>query len=90
MYAIRSYYAIQQTYGYIAERLFIDDEEAANSPAQNFGGNYAVRGGDIKYTDVNNDGEITEADKVPIGNPTLPEIVYGFGFSFGFKNFDIV
>jgi len=81
--------SIQQTYGYIAERLFIDDEEAANSPAQNFGGNYAVRGGDIKYTDVNNDGEITEADKVPIGNPTLPEIVYGFGFSFGFKNFDI-
>ncbi|WNH10720.1 SusC/RagA family TonB-linked outer membrane protein [Thalassobellus suaedae] len=80
--------SIQQTYGYVAERLFVDDEEAQNSPTQNFGGN-TVGGGDIKYTDINNDGEITEADKVAIGNPTLPEIVYGFGFSFGYKNLDV-
>ncbi|MEN3323229.1 TonB-dependent receptor [Mariniflexile soesokkakense] len=80
--------SIQQTYGYIAERLFVDDEEAQNSPTQNFGGT-VVGGGDIKYTDVNGDGEITEADMVAIGNPTLPEIVYGFGFSFGYKNFDV-
>ena len=26
---------------------------------------------------------------VPIGNPTTPEIVYGFGLSTGYKNFDI-
>ena len=80
--------SLQQTYGYIAERLFVDDEEALNSPTQNFGGR-PVGGGDIKYTDINSDGEITEADKVAIGNPTLPEIVYGFGFSFGYKNFDV-
>lgn len=77
---------IYQTYGYIAERLFIDDAEAANSPKQNFG---EYGGGDIKYTDVNHDGQITEADRVPIGNPTLPELIYGFGFSLGLKNFDI-
>lgn len=77
---------IYQTYGYIAERLFVDDQEALNSPKQNFG---VYGGGDIKYTDVNRDGQITEADQVPIGNPTLPEVVYGFGFSAGFKNFDI-
>jgi len=77
--------SIQQVYGYIAERLFIDDAEAANSPKQNFG---EYGGGDIKYLDVNRDGQITEADQVPIGNPTVPEIVYGFGFSMGFKNFD--
>jgi len=79
--------SLNQTYGYIAERLFVDDNEAANSPIQEFGGTYG--GGDIKYTDVNRDGKITEADKVPIGNPTVPEIVYGFGFSMGYKNFDI-
>ncbi|RYF16248.1 MAG: TonB-dependent receptor, partial [Flavobacteriales bacterium] len=79
---------IYQRYGYIAERLFIDDADAANAPQQNFGGNFPVGGGDIKYTDVNRDGLITEADKVPIGNPTLPEMVYGFGFSLGYKNFD--
>ncbi|MGY5354183.1 SusC/RagA family TonB-linked outer membrane protein [Wenyingzhuangia sp. IMCC45467] len=80
--------SLQQTYGYIAERLFIDDAEAQNSPTQAFGGS-AVGGGDIKYSDVNGDGEITTADMVPIGNPTLPEIVYGFGFSFGYKNLDV-
>jgi TonB-linked SusC/RagA family outer membrane protein len=79
--------SLNQKYGYIAERLFVDDTEAANSPKQEFGGTYG--GGDIKYTDVNRDGKITEADKVPIGNPTVPEIVYGFGFSMGYKNFDL-
>ncbi|HEX5552927.1 MAG TPA: SusC/RagA family TonB-linked outer membrane protein, partial [Chitinophagaceae bacterium] len=78
--------SIYQNYGYIAEKLFVDDQEAANSPLQNFG---PYGGGDIKYLDVNRDGQITEADQVPIGYPKLPEIVYGFGFSAGYKNFDI-
>jgi TonB-linked SusC/RagA family outer membrane protein len=76
--------AISQQYGYIAERLFIDDEEARRSPRQ-FG---EYGGGDIKYYDVNGDGEITTLDQVPIGYPTTPEITYGFGFSVGYKNFD--
>lgn len=79
--------SLQQTFGYIAERLFVDDQEAANSPRQEFGGQYG--GGDIKYTDVNGDGKVNEADMVPIGNPTVPEVVYGFGFSLSYKKFDI-
>ncbi len=79
--------SIKQTWGYIAERLFIDDEDAANSPSQaGFGSQYG--GGDIKYTDVNGDGVITNADMVPIGYPTSPEIIYGFGVSLGHKGFD--
>lgn len=78
--------SLYQQYGYIAERLFIDDADAANSPKQNFG---TYGGGDIKYLDVNRDGEITAADMVPIGNPTLPEITYGFGFSTSYKAFDL-
>jgi len=77
--------SIHQQYGFIAEKLFIDDYEAANSPRQNFG---EYGGGDVKYLDVNRDGQITGADMVPIGNPTIPEIVYGFGFSIGFKGVD--
>ena len=70
----------------------MSDEEAANSPSQ-IGVSKTdkaepARGGDIKYLDVNNDGVIDEKDMVPIGNPTTPEIVYGFGFSAGYKNFD--
>ncbi len=77
---------INQEWGYIAERLFVDEFEVANSPKQNFGEYMA---GDIKYHDVNRDGQITEADKVPMGYPTMPEIVYGFGFSAGYKSWDI-
>lgn len=80
--------SLKQTWGYIAERLFVDDEEAANSPSQaGFGSQYG--GGDIKYTDVNGDGIINEADMVPIGNPTSPEFIYGFGVSVGYKGFDL-
>ncbi|MEC3878494.1 SusC/RagA family TonB-linked outer membrane protein [Parapedobacter sp. 10938] len=79
-------YSVNQEWGYIAERLFVDEYEVANSPRQNFGEYMA---GDIKYRDVNRDGRITELDMVPIGYPTTPEIVYGFGFSAGYKNFDI-
>ncbi|RZL17185.1 MAG: SusC/RagA family TonB-linked outer membrane protein, partial [Pedobacter sp.] len=78
--------SLGQTFGYIAERLFVDDEEAANSPRQEFGGQYG--GGDIKYTDVNRDGKVNESDMVPIGNSVTPEVIYGFGFSLSFKKFD--
>lgn len=78
-------YSTSQQWGYLAERLFVDDAEALNSPRQNFG-DYS--GGDIKYRDMNGDGQITTLDQVPLGYPTTPEIVYGFGFSTGYKSFD--
>lgn len=79
--------SLSQMYGYIAERLFVDEPEVANSAYQNFG--EQVMGGDIKYHDVNGDGQINSADMVPIGLPTTPEITYGFGCSFGYKQFDL-
>lgn len=81
-------YPISQPWGYIAERLFVDDSEVANSPPQNFGGQPNIAG-DIKYKDVNGDGKISELDMVPIGFPLTPEIIYGGGFSIGYKNLDM-
>lgn len=78
--------SLGQRYGLIAERLFLDDEDVKNSPVQTFG---EYTAGDIKYKDINMDGQIDDRDFVPIGFPTTPEIIYGAGFSFGFKNFDI-
>ena len=78
-------YAVSQPRGLIAERLFIDDEDIRNSPEQF--GDYMP--GDIKYKDINGDGAINSLDEVPIGNPTTPRIVYGFGFSVGWKSFDL-
>ncbi|MBB5437641.1 MULTISPECIES: SusC/RagA family TonB-linked outer membrane protein [Pedobacter] len=79
-------YPIRQTWGYIAERLFVDEADVANSPIQTFG---TYSAGDIKYKDVNGDGQVTTRDRVPIGYPTVPEITYGFGFSSTFKSFDL-
>lgn len=86
LYRTRVGHSLAQNWGYIAERFFLDDSEANNSPAQTFGSIYG--GGDIKYLDINQDGKITAADQVPIGNPTSPEIIYGFGVSVGFKGID--
>jgi hypothetical protein len=80
-------YPFSQQWGFVADRLFVDDFEVANSPTQTQG-NYPVSGGDIKYRDVNRDGAINDADKVPIGYPTTPELNFGFGGTIGYKNFD--
>lgn len=77
-------HSLGQTWGYIAERLFIDQADVDNSPKQ-FGEYLA---GDIKYRDINGDGIINENDQAPIGYPTSPEIIYGFGLSAGYKGFD--
>ena len=75
-----------QQYGYIAERLFIDEADVANSPTQF--GSTQVMAGDIKYRDLNGDGVINDRDMAPIGYPTTPEIQYGFGASVGYRSFD--
>jgi TonB-linked SusC/RagA family outer membrane protein len=76
---------ISQRRGYIAERLFVDDEEVRSSPFQDRN----TMGGDIKFRDVNGDGQITTLDQVFIGFPTTPEITYGFGVSAKYKNVDL-
>ncbi|MCH5599129.1 SusC/RagA family TonB-linked outer membrane protein [Niabella ginsengisoli] len=81
---------VNRYWGYLAERLFVDDIEAANSPIQSFSNNGRLpQGGDIKYKDLNEDGRIDYLDQTFIGYPTVPEIVYGFGLSSGYKGFDL-
>ncbi|HMG08920.1 MAG TPA: SusC/RagA family TonB-linked outer membrane protein, partial [Mucilaginibacter sp.] len=89
---------ISRGYGYVAERLFVDDQEARNSPSQfmttkdadnNTINGIPPQGGDIKYRDLNHDGKIDNLDLTFLGYPQTPEIVYGFGFSTGFKGFDL-
>jgi TonB-linked SusC/RagA family outer membrane protein len=76
---------INQTWGLVAERLFVDQREIEQSPQQSFG---LYEAGDIKYLDVNKDGKVNSNDRIPMGYPTVPEIQYGFGLSSGFKNVD--
>jgi len=81
-YRSRIGHSFRQEFGYIAERLFVDEADVASSPRQTFG---AYGAGDIKFRDVNGDGVITGRDQVPLGLPTAPEILYGAGFTVGYK-----
>lgn len=83
-----------QPFGLIAEGLFTtadfaDPQEGVllpNIPAHTFG---KVSPGDIRYRDVNGDGIVNIDDYVAIGNPVNPSIIYGFGMSLGYANFDL-
>jgi len=84
---------MNQLRGLVAERLFIDKMDALNSPNQYnaFNMDDKISGylaGDIKYVDINKDGKIDDSDMVPIGYPTVPEMIYGFGASIGYKDLD--
>jgi TonB-linked SusC/RagA family outer membrane protein len=79
--------SLSQLWGYVAERLFVDEAEIKNAPSQTSLGDYSA--GDIRYRDINNDGEINTNDRIPMGYPSVPEIQYGFGASVGYRDFDL-
>lgn len=79
-------------YGYVADGLYIDEADIAHNPTSTLG-NIAIAPGDVKFVDQpdNNgeyDGRITSDDRVAIGHPTIPEIIYGFGPSIQFRKWD--
>lgn len=86
---------VGQLLGLIAEGLFTEDDFDANGklkegiPTQNFSDASNLRPGDIKYKDMNGDGEITAVDETAIGGTRVPEIVYGFGANVRYKAFDL-
>ena len=77
---------INSIYGYVADGLFVDQQDIDNSARQEFGA--IIRPGDIKYKDLNGDGVIDGNDMTSLGYPTIPEITYGLGASIQWKKFD--
>lgn len=83
----------------IAEGLYTEDDfiitgEGINRSYQlkngvaKSGFNSEIRPGDIKYRDMNGDGVTDEYDRVKdVGNPKIPEVVYGFGINAEYKGF---
>ncbi|RHJ83944.1 TonB-dependent receptor [Parabacteroides sp. AM08-6] len=74
--------------GYIAEGLFSSQEEIDNWADQSqLGAN--IMPGDIKYRDVNGDGQITSEDQVMLSTyNNVPRIQYGLGLNLRYKKFD--
>lgn len=87
---------VGQLFGLVAERLFTDEDFEnveigklkPGIPQQNFSSDLTLRPGDIKYIDMDGDGEVTTKDVAPIGGTYDPQIVYGFGLNASYKNFD--
>lgn len=77
---------LNMPYGLIAEGLFKDEADIENSPKQTY---VQVKPGDIKYKDMNGDNVIDDFDMTYLGNPEVPQIVYGFGASLNYKKVDI-
>lgn len=71
---------------YSDEQAIIDDIGADNLDA-NSGQSYIVQPGDVRYKDINGDGDITSADRVVIGDPN-PEFTYSANLSANYKNWD--
>ena len=78
-------FAYGQRKGLVSCGLFKDQADIDSWPVQTFGD---VQPGDIKYKDINGDGQVDQYDMVAIGYTTIPEINYGFGLSLGYKGFD--
>jgi TonB-linked SusC/RagA family outer membrane protein len=45
--------------------------------------------GDVKYVDITGDGLIDDNDRVNIGNPNIPEIIFGGSLGFNWKKFEL-
>lgn len=73
-------------YGLKTEGVYQTQEEVDAGPTSGLGAPF--RPGDIKYTDLNNDGVINNDDRTIIGNPT-PDFTYGFSFNLAYKGFDL-
>lgn len=71
-------------FGYEVEGVYQNQEDIRQSPTNTLA---SVLPGDLKFRDVDGDGEITAADRTMIGNPT-PDLTYGFSLELGYKNFD--
>ncbi len=48
-----------------------------------------VKPGDIKYKDMNNDGKINNDDLTQIGDPNVPQLIYGITAGVNYKKFNL-
>ena len=73
-------------YGYVMEGIYQNQSEINTHL---FGTpNAAVQPGDIRFRDLNGDGQINDNDRTFIGNP-IPKLSYGLNLSADFRRFDL-
>jgi TonB-linked SusC/RagA family outer membrane protein len=75
---------ISSYYGYVFEGIY---QNAAEITKQLFSNANGAQPGDIRFKDVNGDGQINANDRDFIGNP-IPRTTYGIAFSSEYNHFD--
>ena len=78
--------SIDHFYGLVSDGIYQNQAEVdavfTANPAQT-----TVQPGDIRYKDINGDGDINSDDRIVLANP-LPDFTYGLNLSANYKNFD--
>jgi len=69
-------------YGYKIIGIFQNVDEVSKAPTQD-----AAKPGRFRYLDNNNDGTISDADRILFGDPN-PDFTLGINIGLSFKNFD--
>jgi TonB-dependent starch-binding outer membrane protein SusC len=75
---IGSFYLLQQS------GIFQNESDIFTSAFQGNG----IRPGDVKFTDINSDGRIDQADRSHVGSP-IPTLLYGLTGNAQWKGFDV-
>ncbi|WP_417354545.1 SusC/RagA family TonB-linked outer membrane protein [Flavobacterium sp.] len=75
---------ISSYYGYVFDGIYQNQSEVDSYLYSNANG---AQPGDMKFRDLNNDGQINADDRTFIGNP-IPKVTYGLAFNASYKNFD--
>lgn len=70
-------------WGYKTNGIYQNADEIAAGPEAS-----TARPGDVRWVDVNGDGQITDDDKTIIGNP-FPDFTYGFNTNLAYKRFTL-
>lgn len=77
------------TNGYVSGGLFTSQQEIDDLQFSYPGGNAALRPGDVKYVDLNGDGELDFKDQRQIGTGTVPNWMTGATINLKYLNFDL-
>ena len=94
LYRVEVGYPIGYFWGYQMDGIIQNEADLKKYLDDNCGGDTAkclqgssLQPGDVKFVDVNGDGQITKDDKTMIGDPN-PDFNIGFSFNVAWKGFD--
>ncbi|HWK57156.1 MAG TPA: TonB-dependent receptor [Parapedobacter sp.] len=86
-YLLRTGNRVNQPFGYVFDGFWTETDVANIGNFPN--ANYEAKPGDLRYKDLNGDGQINVDDQRPIGFPDYPEYVFGLTIEMQYKGFDL-